>query len=109
MNKIERAVLNTIEYPYVETKEFIHHMVQAEKVLATTIKNTPELKAELLTLISKSTVLASLIASDVASKGLNIANDLTTLQTIVDTAKYITETFLPTVEAIYKELKDDVK
>jgi len=84
------------------------HLVQAEKVIASVIKDSPVVKADVLTLISKTVSLESLVANDIAAKGLNLQSDMATIQAIEDLVSYVRGQFFTDISTAYKDLKADV-
>lgn len=81
---------------------------KAAKVINTVVKDVPQFKAELLTLITdgKSVLVDAMDAA--SAKGLNWTEDLSIIAAIEAFAAYFKNTFLPAVEAAYNEVNTDV-
>lgn len=101
LGTVAHDCLKVIEAPFT-------YAAKAEKVLATALKNEPELKTTIATLIQKCETIASDGVKDVAERGLNIPDDLATLHAIQDLGAYIRATVEPLIVRLYGELKIDV-
>ena len=82
---------------------------QAEKVIASVIKDSPVVKQDVITLIAKSTAVEAMIASDIATKGLNLPADLATVEAIKDLVAFLRGQFFTDMTTAYGEISADVK
>ena len=95
-----------VEHVAVKVVDFLPH---AAEVLATAIKDQPEIKSALLKLVQKASgVLASgtVAASD---RGIDLAADAATLAAAEDFFAYFKGTFVPLVESVYTEIAVDLR
>ena len=81
---------------------------KAEKVLATAIKDQPELRTTVITLVQKAEAITASGVKDVGEKGLNLQDDAATLALVEDFFSYFQQTLVPIVEKVYAEVKTDV-
>lgn len=93
------------EHVIVRTVEFLP---KAAAVIASAIKDQPEVKTAVLSLISQATVVIGDVATDAADKGIDLAADAKTLADAEAFFDYFRSTFVPLVEAVYAEVKADV-
>lgn len=101
MEHIGEDILHGVEQPF-------KLIARAERVLATAIKNQPELKDAITTLVSKCEVIGADTMRDIGERGLNLADDLATAQAIAALGEFLKSTFVPLVEKLYGEIKTDV-
>lgn len=98
LEKVGEDVLHVIEWPFknaVEVSEFI----------ADTIKDEPAVKQAIGELITQAKPVLSDLGDDVAEKGLNLPEDVQTLQDLQAFGSYFKNTFLPVIVAAYKDYK----
>lgn len=99
------AVAKDIAHVVVEAVEF---PAKATKVITTLMKDYPELRAELQTLvIDGQKALVDGVAA-VGAKGLNWAEDVAVVGDVTAFARYFKDVFVPAVEKAYGELNTDV-
>jgi hypothetical protein len=91
------VVLEAVEFPD-----------KAAKVIATVVKEDAPLKAQLLVLINQCKTTLGDGVDAVTQKGLNFAEDEQTVADVIALSKYVTETFVPLIEAVYTQLNQDV-
>ena len=84
-------------------------LVKAEKVLASAIKDQPDVKAAVINLIKQAETVISDVTIVSASKGLDLASDAKALADAEIFFQYFRSTFIPLVEAVYKEVAADIK
>ncbi len=113
MNKFEQGLkdvghvaLNVVDGKYIA--EAVTWTEKAESVLATAIKDQPELKATLTTLVQKAEAIGTDAVTDVAGKGLNLAADAKTLADAEAFFAWIISTLVPLIESVYTEVKTDL-
>ena len=94
---IGRDVLNVAEWPF-------KHLSQLIGTLAAALKNEPQVKTAVVGLISAIESLTADIAADVAANGLNVASDVLTATAAESLLIYVQKTFLPAIEAAYKDI-----
>jgi hypothetical protein len=102
---IKIAAVDT-EHAIVKTVEFLP---KAEKLIASAIKDQPEVKSAVLDLVTQATAVIGDVTIDVADKGINLAADAKTLADAEAFFTYFKNTFIPLVESIYSEVKTDVQ
>ena len=94
-------VLKGVEAPF----KFID---KAEQVLATAIKDEPELKTVITTLVQKASTIGAAVTLDVSEKGVNLIDDATTLSELKDFFTYFNASVVPVIESVYGQVKTDV-
>lgn len=77
-------------------------------VLSTAQKDAPAVKNAVLGLVSQFTAPTTAGSAAVASDGTNVIADVATLSAGEAFIEYFERTFLPEVEAVYKEVKQDI-
>jgi hypothetical protein len=97
-----KDIVKGIEYPF-------KFAAKAEKVMATVIKDDPQARVILTTLVQKCEAIGADGLQDVAAKGLNLAEDQVTIAALVDLGAYLKSTVLPFVETAYGTIVEDVK
>lgn len=95
-------VAKGIEYP-------ISFLVKAESVIASAIKDQPEIKSAVISLITQAEAVIGDVATASAAKGINLASDAKALADAETFFNYFKSTFIPLVEAVYKEVSADVQ
>lgn len=103
---IGKVSLNVIDGKYIV--EALSWTEKASAVLATVIKEQPDLKETLTELVSKAETIGADIVADAAGKGLNLASDAKTLADVEDFFKWFSSTVVPLIESVYGELKTDI-
>jgi hypothetical protein len=81
---------------------------KAEKVIGQAIVSEPALKSAVVELVQRVEVLIGDGSSDVADKGLNVADDAKTLADLEAFGAWFTASFVPVVTALYVEVKTDL-
>jgi hypothetical protein len=116
MNPIEHAVevvAHDVKVAAVDTAHVVVKVVEflpkAEKVIATAIKDDPEVKAAVLDLVKQATAVIGDVSTDVADKGINLAAGSKTLVDAEQFFSYFKSEFIPMVESVYAEIKTDVQ
>jgi hypothetical protein len=97
VEKISEDIGKAVAYPFVHTAQFI-------AVLGTAMKDEPEVQAALIALIKSAEAVDVDAVSAIASKGLDLPDDL---KAIADVQAFFTQfksQFLPVVEAAYKQV-----
>jgi hypothetical protein len=84
------------------------HLDKAIAVLATALKDEPALKTAVLELVQAAGKVIADVGGDVASKGINLSEDIQTVTDVKAFFTYFEDTFLPECEAVVKEIKSDV-
>lgn len=95
-------VAKGIEYP-------ISFLVKAESVITSAIKDQPEIKSAVISLITQAESVIGDVATASAAKGINLASDAKALSDAESFFEYFKSTFIPLVEAVYKEVAADVQ
>jgi hypothetical protein len=108
MNKFEHVVevvgkdiWHGIEYPFVHTAKVL-------ALLDTAIKDSPKVKQEVLAMIQQAEAVIKDVGLDVSERGVNIPQDMQTLVDVKAFVTYFAGTFVPAMEAIYSEVKNDL-
>ncbi len=94
-------VAKVVVYPFTHTAHFI-------AVLGTAMKDEPAVRTAIEGLVQAAEVVIADGGADVASKGLNLVSDVKTIADAQAFFKYFAGSFLPLVEAAYKELQANV-
>jgi flagellar hook assembly protein FlgD len=81
---------------------------KASSVIATAIKDEPEVKALILDLVKQASGVIASGTAAVTDKGINLTADASVLASAEAFFGWLKATFVPTVEAIYNEAKTDV-
>lgn len=81
---------------------------KAEAVIASAIKEQPEVKTAVLDLVKQATTVIGDLATDAADKGINLTSDAKTLADAESFFAYFKSTFIPLVEQLYGEIKSDL-
>jgi hypothetical protein len=103
---VGHVALNVVDGHYIA--EALTFTDKAASVLATAIKDQPELKTALTTLVTKAEAIGADAATDVAGKGLDLVSDAKTLADVEALFGWIMATLVPLVESVYDEVKTDV-
>jgi hypothetical protein len=82
---------------------------KAIAVLATAIKDRPEVKSAVLALVKQATAVIADVGVDVAGKGINLAADTKTLADAEAFFVYFRGTFIPLIEQVYTQVAADVQ
>jgi hypothetical protein len=110
-NPIEK-IGHDIKVAAVDTAKGIVKVVEflpkAEQVIATAIKDQPQVKTAVLSLVQQATTVIGDVATDAADKGINLAADSKTLADAEAFFTYFKNSFVPLVEAVYDEVKADL-
>jgi hypothetical protein len=110
-NPIEK-IGHDIKVAAVDTAHAVVKVVEflpkAEQVIATAIKDQPQIKTAVLSLVSQATNIVGDVATDAADKGINLTADAATLAAAEAFFAYFKATFVPLVEQVYGEIKTDV-
>jgi len=88
--------------------ELINWGFKAEKVLATAIKDQPQLKTVLTALIKQAESIGTAGIAAAGGSGLNLTADATVLADAEAFFAYVKSNVVPLVESIYGEVKADV-
>ncbi len=94
-------VAHAVEYP-------ITFLVRAEKVIASAIKDQPDVKTAVLSLVKQAEAVIGDVATAGAEKGVNLADDAKALADAEVFFEYFKSTFVPLVEKVYTEIAADV-
>ncbi len=103
---VAKGVEKGVEYAVIHPIEFC---VKAEKVLASAIKDQPEVKNAVLALVKQASSVIADVGTDVAEKGINLQDDAKTLADAEAFFNYFKANFIPLVESLYAEVKADVQ
>lgn len=103
---VAKGVEKGVEYAIVHPIEFC---IKAEKIIASAIKDQPEVKAAVLDLVKQATGVIGDVAEDVAEKGINLQDDAKTLADAEAFFTYFKDNFIPLVEKLYAEVKADIQ
>jgi hypothetical protein len=79
------------------------------ETLNTALKDEPAVKVAVVGLISKIETLTKDGAVAVAADGIDVPDDVATVAAAQTLYAYVTQTFLPAIEAAYKDVEGDVK
>jgi hypothetical protein len=102
--------LETVGKDILKGIEYIpSHLLQAEKVIQTVVKDSPAVRQDVVTLIGKVSTIDALITKDIEESGLSIPDDLATLGAVKDLITYIRGQFWNDMSAAYSELKQDTQ
>jgi flagellar hook assembly protein FlgD len=86
----------------------IEFLPKAEKVIATAIKDDPQVKTAVLELVKQAEAVIGDTASAAADKGINLADDAKALADAEAFFTWFKTSFVPLVEQIYAEVKTDL-
>lgn len=89
-----------VAYPFVHTAQFV-------KLLGDAMSETPAVKAAIIALVQAGEKIVGDAGGDIATKGLDLTDDLATVTDVQSFFKLFAGTFLPAVTAADKELKAD--
>jgi hypothetical protein len=103
---VGKEVEKGVEFAIVHPIEFC---VKAEAVIASAIKDQPEVKAAVLNLVKQANGVIDDVATDVADKGINLAADAKTLTDAEAFFTYFKSTFIPSMESVYAEIEADIQ
>jgi hypothetical protein len=106
-NEFEK-IATDVGHGLEKVAEFPKFVVKAAAVVGTAIKDQPQVKEVLTTLVSDGEAIIASGALDIAGKGLNLINDAATLALVEAYFAYIKSTVIPMVETIYGQVKADV-
>jgi hypothetical protein len=102
--KCGQVLLDIVEFPV----KLITWGEKAEKVLATAIKDQPELKDVLTQIVTRAEAIGGAAVAAAGGDGINLTADATVLADAEQFFLYIKSTLVPIVEAIYGEVKADI-
>jgi hypothetical protein len=103
---VGKGVEKAVEFAIVHPIEFC---VKAEAVIASAVKDSPEVKTAVLGLVKQATGVIGDVATATAEKGINLADDAKALADAEAFFNYFKSTFIPLVESLYAEVKTDVQ
>ena len=103
---VGKGVEKGVEFAIVHPIEFC---VKAEAVIASAVKDSPEVKTAVLGLVKQATGVIGDVATATAEKGINLADDAKALADAEAFFNYFKSTFIPLVESLYAEVKADVQ
>ena len=113
MSNVFEEIGHGLKVAAVDTEHVIvdvaTYLPRVAKAIDDAIVAEPELKAVVTGLIGKFTALGPDVLAAVASKGLDLANDLATVTAVEGIVSYFTGTFLPVAEKLVGEVVADVK
>ena len=95
---VGKDVLHVVEYPFV-------HAAQMVAVLTEAMKDEPTVKQAIVGLVDQAEGVDVDAVAAIASKGINLADDLKALQDAASFFAYFKNSFLPVVEAAYKDIQ----
>lgn len=104
MNKFERVMVDIgkgIEYPF-------KHGAQIVELLGMALKDEPALKDAIQGLIAQIGVCTADGVVVISAKGLDLTADLAEIAAAKALFGYVVNTFLPEVEAVYKDMKPEI-
>ena len=104
MNTFEKVLYNIgkgIIWPF-------EHLAALIGVLNDALKDTPEVKSAVVGLVGMIAAIGKDGALAVAGKGLNLPEDLATVSDAEALFAYTQQTFLPAIEAAFKDIKKDI-
>lgn len=81
---------------------------KAERVFASAIKDQPEVKSAILQLVQRAETVVADTGTAAADQGVNLAADAKTLADAEAFFAWFRNTFIPLVEQIYSEVKQDL-
>jgi hypothetical protein len=87
----------------------VEFLPKVEAVIASAIKDQPEVKSAILDLVKQATAVIGDVATDAADKGINLAADAELLADAEQFFSYFKSEFIPMVESVYAEIKTDVQ
>lgn len=93
------------EHAVIKAVDFLPH---AAEVLATAIKDEPEVKTLVTQLVEQATSVLTAGTAAVTYKGIDLVADAATLAAAESFFAWIKSTFIPEVEVIYTQIKVDV-
>lgn len=94
------------EHAAVKIVDFLPH---AAEVLATAIRDQPQVKTLILDLIKQASSVIANATTAVTDRGVNLAADASTLASAEAFFGWLKTAFVPAVEAIYTEIAADIK
>lgn len=89
--------------------DVIEFLPKATAVLASAIKDQPEVKSAVIDLVKQAATVIADLGADAASKGFDLASDEKTLADAEVFFAYFQTTFIPLVEKLYSEVAADLK
>jgi uncharacterized protein YbjQ (UPF0145 family) len=106
VSDIGKVSLNIVDGHYIA--KALTFSEKAASVIATAIKDSPQLKAALTELVTKAEAIGADAVVDAAGKGINLAADAKTLADAEAFFTWIISTLVPLVESVYSEVKTDL-
>ncbi len=104
-NAFERFFIrvgHVIAWPFAHGAQFV-------ELVATAMKDEPAAKAAVVGLVTQIKIVTEDSALALAAKGLDVPEDIQTVEDAKRLWAYVTDVFLPAAEAVYKDLNLDVE
>lgn len=96
------AVLHGVEYP-------VKFLVAAEHVLATAIKEQPEVRSAVIDLVKRAELVVADVTVAAGEKGFDLASDAKALASTEQFFSWFKASFIPLMSKLYSELKADLQ
>lgn len=93
------------EHAIVDAVEFLP---KAEKVIASAIKDQPQIKDAVIELVKQAEGVIGDVAGAVATKGIDLASDAKALADAEAFFSYFESIWIPLIEQVYKEVAADI-
>lgn len=100
--KVAVAVVRGVEAPF-------KYADKVEKLLATALKDEPELKTAIVGLVQRVETVVGDASADIATKGLNLPGDIQTIRDVQSLAVYVRDDFAPVVSKVWGDVAVDLK
>jgi hypothetical protein len=100
--KVAKEVGTVIAYPFVHTTKII-------EILTDVLKDEPTVKTAVVGLIQQIESVVKDATYAASAGGLNLTDDVAEIVAAKALFEYVKSTFLPDVEAVYKDLAVDIK
>ena len=102
MSNIATTVIHDVERVLVDVVTFLPH---AADVLASAVKNEPNVKAALIQLIEQASLVIADTGTAAISKGVNLAADAKTLADADAFFQFFIKSFVPAIEKAYGDIQ----
>jgi hypothetical protein len=99
-------VAETVGKDIIKAVDYLPHVIS---LLDTAIKDEPEVKTLIATLVTQASAVISTGTAAVSGEGVNLTADLATLASAEAFFTYFKNTFIPAAEGLYKDIAADIK
>jgi hypothetical protein len=98
---ILKKIVKGVAWPFVHATETI-------EILGTALNDEPKVKTAIVGLVKQIDVVTADSALAIGVGGLNVAEDVADLAAAQTLFAYVKNTFIPAIEAAYKDVKADI-